>query len=93
MSTQLECLKISKAAKFEVIRSDLYGGGGVGIGGKFEPPPPPPPYKCVYNFTTLKSNIFTPFGRIILKLGKLRYFKALFTAVLIDIHLLLFVKS
>ena len=86
MSTRLECLKISKAAKFEVIRRDLYGGGE-------ESSYPSPPYKCLYNFTTLKSNIFTPFGRIILKLGKLRYFKAPFTAVLIDIQLLLFVKS
>ena len=35
-----EYLKISKAAKFEVIRSDLYGGGG---GGPSLYPPPPRP--------------------------------------------------
>lgn len=89
MSTQLECLKVSKAAKFEVFRSDLYGGRQVCT------PPPPPPHTnvCTISHTTLKNNIFTPFARIILKLGKLCYFKAFFTAVLIDIHLLLFVKS
>ena len=35
-----ECLKINKAAKFEVIRGDLYGGGGGG-GPVCGPPPPP----------------------------------------------------
>ena len=78
-----ECLKINKAAKFGVIRTDLYVGGG-GASSY------PAPYKCLYNFTTL---IFTLFGRIILKLGKLHHFKVLFPAVLIDICLLLFVKS
>ena len=34
-----EYLKISKSAKFEVIRSDLYGGGGGGGASLYTPPP------------------------------------------------------
>ena len=57
------------------------------------PPPPSLPYKRLYNVATLWSNFFALFRHTIFKLGKWPYFKALFSAVSIDIHLLLFIKS
>ena len=47
----------------------------------------------IQTFPTQWCNIFTRFGRIAFKLGKLTNFKAFFPAVSIDIRSLLFIKT
>ena len=52
----------------------------------------PPLYKRLWNFATSGSKILALFARTTFKL-KLSYFKALFSAVSMDIRLLLFIKE
>ena len=61
-------------------------GGRAGGGGKFVPPSPHSSvYKIARNCRAISISALT--GRKIFKLGKLPYFKALFSAVTMDIRL------
>ena len=65
----------------------LYGGREVR--------PPTPPYKRLWNFATLRNRyIFALFGRTTFRHGKLPfYFKALFSAMPMNIRSVFFIKS